>query len=207
MKKVSIIFLFILLCEICYCRNQRYSIEAEMKDFFVETLRNNYGEKPEDKLLIDFFTRFQNNKGEINLIIDKPRLNEINNKLSEDSVYRRYYPRLSFAETEEEHINAISDSSADIFFGPRKKNRTLTKFGVYINFNYLSQVEKELNNEAIDSIVNYYQYTGLISYFIVADSYLKCEKCISELGTKEFLAILFWRYFCDLADYEFYKIN
>lgn len=196
-----------LFSEMCFCRNQHYSIEAEMKDFFVETLRNNYGEKPDDKLLIDFFTRFQNNKGEINLIIDKSKLNEINKKLSVDSVYCRYYPRLSFSETEEEHLNAISDSSADIFFGPRKKNRTLTKFGIYINFNYLSQVEKELNNEAIDNIVTYYQATGLISYFIVADSYQKCEKCISEFGTKEFLAILFWRYFCDLADYEFYKIN
>jgi hypothetical protein len=178
-----------------------------MKDFFVETLRNNYGEKPEDKLLIDFFTRFQNNKGEINLIIDKTRLNEINKKLSEDSVYCRYYPRLSFAETEEEFLNAISDSSADIIFEACKNDNILTKFGVYINFNYLSQVEKELNNEAIDSIVTYYQATGIISYFIVADSYLKCEKCISEFGTKEFLAILFWRYFCDLAGYDFYKIN
>lgn len=207
MKKISLIFIFILFSGICFCSGQYSSLEAEMKDYLVETLRKNYGEKSEDKLLIDFFTSYKNNKGEIHLIIDKIKLNEINKMLSEDSVYFKYYPRLIFSKTKDDFLNAKNDSLPEIIFSPSKNDKTLTKFGVYLNFDYFSHVKKELKNEAIDSIAAYYQSTGLISYLIVSDSFIKCEECLSKLGTKEFLAILFWKYFCDLANYELYKFN
>jgi len=207
MKKILLIFLLILYSEISHCNVKYSKIESEMKNYFIETLRKNYGDKSEDKLFIDFFTSYQNNKGKIHLIIDKVKLNEINKKLSLDSVYFKYYPRLTFAKTDEEFMNAKKDSVPDIIFSQNKKDNTTTKFGIYINYEYFLQIKKELNNEAITNIAAYYQSTGLISYFIVSDSYLKCEECLNELGTKEFLAVLFWKYFCDLADYELYKIN
>lgn len=176
-------------------------IENEMKNFMINTLRNNFGNKPDVELVASFFSEYLKNNGKVELKIDKHKLDSINKYLFQDSVYFKYYPMLVYASSEQEFENEVNAHSPPKIIFQGKRNKPLTKMGIYINSAYIAK--ERSGNDAVDKIFEYRSYTGIVSYFIVAESFLKCRTCIDD--SLEFIAILFWKYFCDLRDYGFYK--
>lgn len=201
---IILILFFNFSVEICFADNNN-KLLLKMKEFLIETLKENYNSDSDDQLFLHFFSDYQKNEGQIHLVINNKELEAINNILFSDSIYYTYYHGLVFAKTTKEFEMARNENKRAIIFGPNKKPKSPTKFGIYVSSKYILSIKNNLNNEAIANITEYYQYTGLISYFIVSDSFLQCPKCIQEQGSQEFITILFWKFLCDIAECEFYK--
>lgn len=206
MKKIPILLLFVFLCELGFC-NDRYSkLMNEMKSYFIESLKNNFGDKSDDQLIYDFLSFFKEKNGEVNLVLDDEKLKRINNKLLDDDYYCTYYPYLIFKQTDDEFID--KDSLPEIvFFGSEMDFIIESRIGIYLNYHFLSNSAENFRNDAIISIEKSYLQIGIVSYFEVSDSFIKCKKCLYDENAKEFLIIVFWKYLCDLAGLEFYKIK
>lgn len=178
-------------------------IENEMKNFMINTLRNNFGNKSDVELVVSFFSEYLKNNGKVELKIDKHKLDSINKYLFQDSVYFKYYPMLVYASSDQEFENEVNDHSPPKIIFHGENNKPLTQMGLYINSAYLDQIKERSGNDAVDEIYEYRSYTGIVSYFIVAESFLKCRACIDD--SLEFIAVLIWKYFCDLGGSDFYK--
>jgi len=207
MKKILIILMLVLSSELCFCNDNSSKLVYEMKSYFLETLKNNYGDRSANQLIFEFLSMYQEKEGKMSLVLDKEKLKKINNKLSQVNNYYRYYPSLIFAQSNDEFKRANKDSIPVIIFSPDRNVNNVTKFGVYLNYKFLSHIAKELNNEAIINIENYYHSTGIVSFFMVSDSFVKCKECLHNEYAKDFLTIVFWKYLCDLAGLDFYKFN
>lgn len=169
----------------------------------IKTFRNNFGNKPEAELVAVFFSEYLKSNGKVELKINEHKLDSINMYLFQDSVYFKYYPLLVNVSPDQEYENKMGD-----YFPPKitfagERDEIVPQTGIYINYDYLAQIKEVNGNDAVDKIYKYHGYTGVVSYFIVAESFLKCRTCIDD--SLEFIAILFWKYFCDLGDYGFYK--
>lgn len=178
-------------------------IENEMKNFMINTLRNNFGNKSDVELVASFFSEYLKNNGKVELKIDGHKLDSINKYLFQDSVFFKYYPLLVFVPQDQEFENELDNHFPPKIIFEGDRNQTLPKTGIYINFNYLTQIKEGNGNDAVNKIFEYNRYTGFVSYFTVADSFLKCSTCVDD--SLEFIAVLYWKYFCDIGGYDFYK--
>ena len=104
----------------------------------------------------------------------------------------------------EENNKEIGQTSI-IFFN--KKDRTTTKYGVYLNkgryFKYM--VDRNAHIKAIREINTYYFFTGILSYFMFADMMLNDAGVLENEEIKELTAVVFWKYLCEIAGIDFYK--
>nr|WP_319998901.1 hypothetical protein [uncultured Draconibacterium sp.] len=198
-KLLIVLFILVFTSSISNAR----TIEHEMKNFMLKTLKENFGNKSDVELITSFLSEYLKKNGTLELEVDERKLKSINKYLLQDRIYFKYYPMLVFASSNQEFENEVDEVSEPKIIFDGGRDIPITKMGIYINSDYLTQIKEDNENDAVNKILEYHRNTGVVSYFIVADSFLKCNTCIDN--SLDFIAVLFWKYFCDLGGSSFYK--
>lgn len=192
-----------------FCKDDQFLIAPKMKEFFTQTLRETYGEYPEKELYRLFLCDYNTcKKGDVALTINANGLKEINKELFIDSVYFYYYPKLLFFESDEDLLRENerkwqSVRNSICFVG--KKDRTISKYGIYLNREYFKTIVDNTQIKAISDLYDYYSSVGFMSYFMFADIVLYNISDIEYNMLKELTAVVFWKYLCDKEGISFYK--
>jgi hypothetical protein len=209
LQKLIVVTCGLILSLPSFCKDDHFLIASKMKKFFIQTLRETYGENTDKELYRLFLSDYNTGKkGDVALRINVNGLIEINKELFTDSVYFYYYPKLLFFDSDEELLRENENKWQSVrnsvcFVG--KKDRTISKYGIYLNRGYFKTIVDNTQIKAIDDLYDYYSSVGFMSYFMFADIVLYNISDIENEMLKELTAVVFWKYLCDKKDINFYK--
>jgi hypothetical protein len=230
-KILFLIFLFLLFSsifsnKISANRNVSRQLMDRMHGFFIETLANNYHGNNEYELYKNFINHYfelskSKSTDEINLIIDKRELKEINNDIFKRDFSHFYYffnDVLYITEKDAERAKKLIESHPDmpimtiLFEGDINNHPSHTpKFeeshNIYmpLNYGFINDISNN-NLKTIAFIKEINDAAGVLHLSLLASFFVNFEG-LDELQYKEvqkIISVMFWKYLCLQAGFGFY---
>ncbi|TKG87191.1 hypothetical protein EYV94_28455 [Puteibacter caeruleilacunae] len=215
-RKILLSTIVLMLCVIVAKSNSissREKILNQMEQFFIETLKQNYGNHAETDLYKMFFENYIHNDNYL-LNVDRKKIKDINDELfSNDTIYYYFYNKVTFVSVRDSvslvtnalKVNPNCEQRVVYCENYHRKKCIGTFYNTFCNHDGFlkDEVLNKSDNYAIFNIIRGIDKTldsqGMI---YMAPRLLEHENELSIPVVKKYITVVYWNYLCRCANYD-----